>query len=178
MSKNENTLELDFDLIWSAISRSTQVRDAIAKVNEAVAERARSIAQAEAFDKGDYASSIETGTIGASEARSKLKKSRGYRDRNAKVIKSKLISTKYKGDPDGGAYDGTVGIVTTYDWKASLVEWGSLTRNPSLVFTRAAEEQVVDGEITFDILYIAKEHAQDKEKFGRLLAEQKAGGPQ
>jgi hypothetical protein len=130
-------LTIDYDRVWAALSRSTQVRDRLAEIAEKVRDEATSLARSEAYDTGKYAAGIETGTLPARQVREKLRANR-FRG-SGKRFSNPLIAAEFRGDPSGGSYDGTVGIVASRDWKSFLIEFGSIARSPSLVLTRAAQ---------------------------------------
>ena len=133
----KSELTIDLNRVWAALSRSTQVRDLLTKTAEAVLAEAEALARSEAYDTGKYAAGLEVVTLPARQVREQLRKSR-FRGSGTR-FSNPLISAEFRGDPSGGAYDGTVSVVTSKNWKSFLIEFGSIARSPSMVLTRAAE---------------------------------------
>lgn len=171
MSKKSN-LQIDYDRVWAALSRSTQAKKALENVAEEVERTAKQIAKSEAFDTGDYADGIEVLSLPAKAVRKQL---RGKTRARGERFANPLLNADFKGDPDGGAYDGTVSVVAAKDWKSALVEFGSLARNPSLVLTRSAEQAEKAG-VKFTLLFRGETKSQDLEELGRRMAEKRPGG--
>jgi len=163
---NKNELILDFDRVWAALSRSTQLRKELEKVAEEVKRTAEGIARAEAFDEGDYVKGLDVVSLPARKVREQL---RGRNRTQGTRFENPLLSAKFKGDPDGGNYDGTVSVVTAKDWKSSLIEFGSLARNPSLVLTRSAEKAEKRG-VTFTLLFKGKTKSQNLAELGKRIS--------
>lgn len=165
----KSELTLDYDRIWAALSRSTQARDALEKVAQEVLKTAQTIAQIEVYDKGKYRQGLKVLTVPVRVIKAELRKrqrTRGTRFDNP------LLSAKFKGDPDGGAYDGTVALVSAFNWKSSIIEFGSLARNPSLVLTRAAEK-AASPKVRWTVLFEGTLKKQNLAEFGRKIAETK-----
>lgn len=170
--KDKSELSLDYDRIWAALSRSTQARDALEKVAQEVLQTAQTIAQIEAYDEGDYRRELKVTSVPVRVVRAELRKrnrTRGTRFDNP------LLSAKFKGDADGGAYDGTVAVVGAYNWKSALIEFGSLARNPSLVLTRAAE-RAASAKVKFTLLFEGKTKTQNLSEFGRKISASRKRG--
>lgn len=170
-------LTLDAKRVWQALSRSTQVRDRLAEVAQEVQQEAERIARAEAIDEGDYAANLQVVTAHARQVREKLRTSRS-RTKGAR-FDNPLISAKFEGDLSGKAYDGTVAIVTARDWKSQLIEFGSLTRNPTFTLTRAAEKVGDQPGIEYIVLFESRSkdaNTKDIEEFGRRIAAKRPGG--
>jgi hypothetical protein len=171
----KHELTLDAKRLWQALSRSTQIRDRLAEVAKEVRDEAARIARSEAFDEGDYEAGLEVVTASARQVKEKLRTNRsrtvGTRFDNP------LLSAKFEGDPSGRDYDGTVGIVTAKDWKSSLIEFGSLARNPTFTLTRAAAKVGNQPGIEYIVLFESnKQTTQNLEEFGRVIAEKRKGG--
>ena len=169
MSK-KSTLELDYDRIWAALSRSTQARAALEKVAKEVQQTAKSLAKKEAFDTGEYADNIVVVSLPARQAREQL---RGRNRTLGKRFDNPLLNAKFQGDPDGGAYDGTISVVAAKSWKSSLLEFGSLARNPSLIMTRSAEKAKGKG-VRFTLLFEGKLVNQDLDQFSKAIKQARA----
>ena len=127
----------------------------------------------------------ETGADGHSAAwlihrvREKLRTSRS-RTKGTR-FDNPLISAKFEGDVSGKDYDGTVAIVTAKDWKSQLIEFGSLTRNPTFTLTRAAEKVGDQKGIEYVVLFESRSkdaNTKDVEEFGRRIAAKRPGGEQ
>jgi len=153
MAQNKAKLSLDYDAIWKGISRSTQARDALEQVAKELKEEAQRIAKQDAYASGEFHDGIDVILVPARQARQEF--ARGYAKRKAAgqvAIRSKFLDADTKGDPDGGAYDGTVAVLTSRSWKSWIIEFGSLARNPSFVFTRSIEafnKKGVEAAITY-----------------------------
>ena len=153
MAEKKAKLTLDYDQVWKGISRSTQVRDVLQQVAEELKAEAQRLAKQDAYDTGDYHDGIDVILIPARQARQEF--ARGYAKRKAAgqvSVQSKFLDTETKGDPDGGAYDGTVAVLTSQSWKSWIIEFGSLARNPSFIFTRALEafnKKGVEAAVTY-----------------------------
>lgn len=153
MAEKKAKLSLDYDAVWKGISRSTQVRDALQQVADDLRTEAQRLAKQDAYDTGDFHDGIDVILVPARQARQEF--ARGYAKRKAAgqvAIRSKFLDADTKGDPDGGAYDGTVAVVTSRSWKSWIIEFGSLARNPSFIFTRALEafnKKGVEAAITY-----------------------------
>lgn len=160
-------LTIDLDRLWAALSRSTQVRDRLAKAAEEVRAEADSLARSEAYDTGKYAAGLEVVTLPARQVREQLRK-KAFRGTGTRFA-NPLIAAEFRGDPSGGAYDGTVGVVTSRDWKSFLIEFGSIARSPSLILTRAAENVAKRLGLEFVPLFEGKTTEQN-------LAEWRAKG--
>lgn len=153
MTQNKAKLSLDYDAIWKGISRSTQVRDALEQVAKELKDEAQRLAKQDAYDSGEFHDGIEVILVPARQARQEF--ARGYAKRKAAgqvAISSKFLDADTRGDPDGGAYDGTVAVVTSQSFKSWIIEFGSLARNPSFIFTRAIDafnKKGVEAAITY-----------------------------
>ena len=153
MAEKKAKLTLDYDQVWKGISRSTQVRDALQQIAEELKAEAQRLAKQDAYDTGDFHDGIDVILVPARQARQEF--ARGYAKRKSAgqvVAQSKFLDTETKGDPDGGSYDGTVAVVTSRSWKSWIIEFGSLSRNPSFIFTRAVEafnKQGVESAVTY-----------------------------
>lgn len=171
MSKKSNA-QIDFDRVWAAISRSTTLKAQIVEITEKVREEAARLARAEAYDEGDYAAGIELNVVGAKQARAALRKatSARARKRSGAAGKNKFIDVEFSGDIDGGAYDGSIGIIAATDWKSLLIEFGSIARNPSFIFRRAAEAVAQNGVEFIPIVDIPSK-TQNLEELGRKVSE-------
>jgi len=149
----KSQLTLDYDAIWKGISRSTQARDALQQVAQELKAEAQRLAKQDAYDTGDFHDGIDVVLVPARQARQEF--ARGYAKRKAAgqvAAKSKFLDIETKGDPDGGAYTGTVAVVTSRSWKSWIIEFGSLARNPSFIFTRAVEafnKEGVESAVTY-----------------------------
>jgi hypothetical protein len=153
MAQKKAELSLDYDAIWKGISRSTQARDALEEVAKELKAEAQRLAKQDAYDSGDFHDGIEVIIVPARQARQEF--ARGYAKRKAAgqvAIRSKFLDADTKGDPDGGAYNGTIAVLTSQSWKSWIIEFGSLARNPSFVFTRAIEnfsKKGVENAVTY-----------------------------
>lgn len=161
--KSKPELSIDLDRVWAALSRSTQVRDRLAKVAAEMKAEAEGIARSEAYDTGDYAGGLEVGTLPARQVREQLRK-KTFRGKGTR-FSNPLIAAEFRGDPSGGAYDGTVGLVTSRDWKSFLIEFGSIARSPSLVLTRAAENVAKRLGLEFVVLFEGKTTKQNLDEW-------------
>lgn len=171
MSKKSNA-KIDFDRVWAAISRSTTLKAQIVQITEEVRSEAARLARADAFDEGDYADGIELNVVGAKQARAALRKatSARARKRSGAAGKNKFIDVEFSGDIDGGAYDGSIGIIAATEWKSLLIEFGSIARNPSFIFRRAAEAVTKPG-VEFIPIVDIQPKSQDLEELGRRISE-------
>jgi hypothetical protein len=153
MAEKKAKLSLDYDQVWKGISRSTQVRDALQAVADELKAEAQRLAKQDAYDTGDYHDGIDVLLVPARQARQEF--ARGYAKRKKAgqvAFSSKFLDADTKGDLDGGAYDGSVAIIVSRSWKSWIIEFGSLARNPSFIFTRALEsfrKQGVEAEVTY-----------------------------
>ncbi len=153
MAGKKAKLTLDYDQVWKGISRSTQVRDALQSVADELKAEAQRLAKQDAYDTGDFHDGIDVLVVPARQAREEF--ARGYAKRKKAgqvAFQSSLLDADTKGDLDGGAYTGSVAIIVSRSWKSWIVEFGSLARNPSFIFTRAIEnfsKQGVQSEVTY-----------------------------
>lgn len=175
MSKHKSNATLDFDTMWAMLSRSTATRNQIEKICNDMVEEIKRIAVAEAFDKGKYASSIKASVVGAQQARRALKNASSSRTRRLQGVegKNKFIDVEFKGDSDGGAYDGSVGIVASANYLSPIIEFGSLARKASFIFTTVAQNFSKDG-IEFVKIFEGKEHKQDLDALSQSIKRGKA----
>lgn len=177
----------DFDAVWAALSRSTQLRSYMESLAKAVETNATSKARAEAYDKGYYAEEFSSGVENANEIRRTFLKdyqSRRNRRRRGQEGKSRLIDTptitgpdgkptRIKGDPDGSEYKGSIGYVINEDFKAVWIEYGSIIEGPRFILSRASEEIAGQRGAEFERLY-DKTHEQDTAEKVRKVNEARA----
>lgn len=153
MAQKKAKLTLDYDQVWKGISRSTQVRDALQSVADELKAEAQRLAKQDAYDTGDFHDGIDVLVVPARQAREEFARGYAKRKRAGKVaFQSSLLDADTKGDLDGGAYTGSVAIIVSRSWKSWIIEFGSLARNPSFIFTRAIEnfsKQGVEAEVTY-----------------------------
>ena len=175
MSKHNSNATLDFDTMWAMLSRSTATRNQIEEISNAIADEIKRIALVEAFDKGNYANSITASVTGAQQARRALKDANNNRTRRLQGVvgKNKFVDIEFKGDPDGGAYDGSVGLVVSTSPKSPIIEFGSLARKASFIFTTVAQNFSKDG-IEFVKIFEGQEKKQDLVALGEAISKGKA----
>ena len=161
--------------MWAMLSRSTATRNQIEEISNAIADEIKSIALVEAFDKGKYASSIKASVVGAQQARRALNTANSDRTRRLQGVagKNKFIDIEFKGDPDGGAYDGSVGLVVSTSPKSPIIEFGSLARKASFIFTTVAQNFSKDG-IEFVKIFEGQEKKQDLLALSKAISKGKA----
>jgi hypothetical protein len=151
--------EINFDAIWTALSRSTKLRSYIEDLAKQVEAQATSLAQAEAYDEGYYADLFTSQVASAAEVRRAFTDTyEKRRNRRRRSGTNRLIDTK--GDPDGASYGGSVGIVANTDFKAVWVEYGSIAKGPRLILNRAGEATAAQAGMEWEQLY-AKTHEQN-----------------
>lgn len=175
MSKHKSNATLDFDTMWAMLSRSTATRNQIEEISNAMADEIKRIALVEAFDKGNYAKSITASVTGAQQARRALNDANNNRTRRLQGVvgKNKFVDIEFKGDPDGGAYDGSVGLVVSTSPKSPIIEFGSLARKASFIFTTVAQNFSKDG-IEFVKIFEGQEKKQDLVALGEAISKGKA----
>lgn len=162
MSKHKSNALVDFDTMWAMLSRSTATRNEIQQICNGMVAEIKRIAVAQAFDKGDYAESITATVTGAQQARRALKTANNDRTRRLQGVagKNKFVDVEFKGDPDGGAYDGSVGMIASDNWLSPIIEFGSLARKASFVFTTVAHNFSKNG-VQFVKIFEGQEHKKD-----------------
>ena len=140
MSKSHSFDRFDFDVVWTAISRSKQMQSAIADTANNVKSECQKIARAVAYDEGDYKDAFDTAVVTGTRAREAFN-TRARRRRGAKQGANRFID-KTGGDPDGSNYVGTLGTVFNTDFKARWVEFGSMAKGPRMVMATSAQNVV------------------------------------
>lgn len=174
----------DFDTVWLALSRSKQLKDALTKVAEDTKSEAESYARAVAYDEGDYKDSFDTGAGTGKQTRSvfntRARRRRGGAQKSNRFLDSQTKVSKggrdvwqpsvANGDPDGGAYNGTLVTVVNTDFKALWIEFGSLAKGPRRVLLTAAQKVVNRlGGASFEVIYDAN-YQQDLEALGEAIS--------
>lgn len=148
MADEKSDLVLDAEVIFSALIRSTQLRQALGTIADEVAQEATTLANAVARDDGVYASAFRAFTASATELRQFANAREGSnRDRGAGVNRrrrgqrgtNRYLDWEVKGDPDDGKYNGEVGVVINTAKTANFVEFGSLAKGPRRVLWNSAE---------------------------------------
>jgi hypothetical protein len=178
VSEEKSELIIDYDAIWSAISRSTTLQRILADVAKQIAEEAETLARAVAYDEGYYADSFEYGTDNAATVRNKTNSNplaRRNRARRNQRGTNRYLDTVSTGVPDAVNYQGQIGIVVNTDFKAAWVEYGSIAKGPRRVMTTAGESvaQKVDAE--FELLY-DNTHQANPGELGKRISKGKTGG--
>jgi hypothetical protein len=176
-------VEFDFDVVWAAISKSSQLKsylEALAKEIEGVAT---SKARSEAYDEGYYADLFKSGTDSSANVRKiftqdyQSRRNRKRRGTTSRFIDRPVIKgedgkeTRIKGDIDGSEYNGSLGYVINEDFKAVWVEYGSIAKGPRFILSKATEEVAKKNEGDWEPLY-SKTHEQN---IGELKAKQAVG---
>lgn len=170
MTKKSNA-NIDFDRAWALLSRSVAAKNEIEKVCKDLVDEIKNNAISDAYDTGKYEQSIKFDIVGAQEGRRALKAKNNLRTRTRQGVvgKNKFIDIEFKGDPEGGAYDGSVGFVISTSPKSTLIEFGSLARKASFVFTKAATTIAQNG-VTFEKIFEGKENAVNLEELGAKIS--------
>lgn len=164
----KNKLTLDYDAIWKGISRSTQARDALEALAAEMKTELQRLAKQDAYDTGEFHDGIDVVLLPARQAKEEF--ARGYQKRKLAgqvSASNRFLDVETKGDPDGGAYNGTIAVVTSRSWKSWIIEFGSLARNPSFIFTRALSSFRKDG-VQVDITYGGNVSRQNLEEWRAL----------
>lgn len=142
---------LNFDAVWTAIGRSKQLRDAIERAANETKKEAEQIAQRVAYDQGYYAKAFDTAVATGKQARKDFdtvaRKRRGSKQNANRFIE------RTNGDPDGGAYNGTIATVYNTDFKALWVEFGSIAKGPRMVMAQAGEKVAAALKGSYEQLY-------------------------
>jgi hypothetical protein len=171
MSKSHSFDRLDFDAIWTAISRSKQLKDALDKTAADTQSECEKIARAVAYDEGDYKNSFDTAVVAGKNARRAFD-NRARRRRGSKQRANRFIGNT-NGDPDGGAYIGSIGTVFNTDFKARWVEFGSLAKGPRMVMNTAGRNVAsASSGVDYETLYEA-EYQQDTAELARRISQAK-----
>lgn len=185
MSQQWQFESFDFDTVWTALGRSKQLKKALEQVAEDVQKEAESYARSVAYDNGDYQKSF--GTASASGTQSRNAFNNRARRRRAKqganrFVRGQVFGTsknnrkawvpaESNGDPDGGAYAGTIATVFNAEFTAVWVEFGSLAKGPRRVMTTSAKKVVssMGGAADLEIIYDAN-YKEDHEALGKAIA--------
>jgi len=190
MAFNKEVWEFEnfnFDEVWAALGKSTELRKVLDDVCAQVCAEAESTARAEAIDDGFYADSFNFDIMTATAAKrfywgnDNMRNNRrrnGMRGKNRIVdntatpfhVDGSLIMTEVKGDPDGFAYEGFIGYIKNDDYKAMWVEYGSIAMNPRHIFTRAAENVASRIGGDFEILWNT-EHSQNRSEMSQKITQ-------
>lgn len=168
MSRTHSFERLDFDTIWTAISRSKQLKDAIADVAKDTQAECEKVAQQVAYDEGFYKDSFDNAVVTGKQARAAFN-TRARRRRGGKQGANRFIE-RTNGDPDGGAYNGTIATVSNDDFKARWVEFGSLAKGPRMVMSTAGRNIASRAlGASYEQLYDAS-YEQDLGELGRRIS--------
>lgn len=189
MSKPSYEFEsFDFDAVWAALSKSTQLRNYIGSICTQVYNEAVAKAKNEAYDEGYYSSLFRYKISSGAEIRREFQNTKEKRrNRARRGTINRLIDqpigpqlqgesgkpVKIKGDPDGSSYIGSVGLVENTDFKAVWVEYGSIAKGPRFILSRSAEEVANRTDNEWEVLY-AKTHQQNIPELKAKQAEGKA----
>lgn len=169
MSRPYQFERLDFDNIWKAISRSKQLKDAISTVADDTKAECEKIAQQVAYDEGYYKDSFDTAVVTGQQAREAFN-SQARRRRGAKQGANRFVE-RTNGDPDGGAYIGTLATVFNVDFKARWIEFGSIAKGPRMVMATAGKNIASRAPgASYEQLYDAS-YEQDLGELGRRISE-------
>jgi hypothetical protein len=172
MKEGFEFVEFDFDAVWAAISRSTQLRGYMENLAAQVESQATALGRSEAYDEGYYADLFSSTVASAAEVRREFtdtynkRRNRRRRGTTSRVIDRPTVPgedgkpVKIKGDPDGSEYGGAVGVVANSDFKAVWVEYGSIAKGPRFIMSRAAEAVAAQNDAEWEPLY-AKTHEQN-----------------
>ncbi len=168
---NKSNVSINFDTAWAMLSRSVAAKKEIQEVCSNLVDEIKRIAKADAYDTGKYEASIEFFVVGAQQARRALNQRNVNRVRRKQGVvgKNKFIDIEFQGDPDGGAYDGSVGLVVSESPKSPLIEFGSLSRKASFPFTKAATTLSKDG-LQFEKIFEGQEHSVDLDALGDKIS--------
>lgn len=174
-------VSFDFDAVWSALSRSTQLRAHVEDIAKKVENEATTLARSVAYDEGYYADLFTSQATTSMEVRREFqdtyekRRNRRRRGTNNRLIDAPTIKgedgkpVKIKGDPDGSEYKGSVGIVANIDFKAVWVEYGSIAKGPRFVMSKAAETVANANGGEWEPLY-SNTHEQDTGELGRKIS--------
>jgi hypothetical protein len=183
MSKPEGFefVAFDFDVVWSALSRSTQLRNHVENIAKQLENEATSLARAVAYDEGYYADLFTSQATTSQEIRREFqntydkRRNRRRRGTNNRLIDAPTVQgedgkpVKIKGDPDGSEYKGSVGIVANTDFKAVWVEYGSIAKGPRFVMSKAAETVANSNGGEWEPLY-SNTHEQNLGELGSKIS--------
>jgi len=174
-------VEFDFDVVWSALSRSTQLRAYVEDLAKQVETQATALAQAVAYDEGYYARLFTSQATTSMEIRREFQDTYNERrNRRRRGTVNRLIDAptvkgedgkpvKIKGDPDGSEYKGSVGIVANTDFKAVWVEYGSIAKGPRFVLSKSAESVANANGGEWEPLY-SKTHEQNTSELAARIS--------
>jgi hypothetical protein len=191
MKEGFEFVEFDFDIVWSAMSRSTQLRSYMKNLASKVEAQATALGRSEAYDEGYYADLFTSSVAAASQVRREFTDTyNARRNRSRRGGKNRIIDrptipgedgkpVKIKGDPDGSEYGGAVGIVANTDFKAVWVEYGSIAKGPRFIMSRASETIAAQNDAEWEPIY-AKTHQQNlsalSEKISQGMIQKGNGG--
>jgi hypothetical protein len=165
-------VEFDFDAVWAALSKSSQLRGKLEALAKEVENNATAKARTEAYDEGYYTDLFKSGVDASSTIRKlftkdyQTRRNRSRRGTISRFIDRPVIKgedgkeTRIKGDIDGSEYNGSLGYVINEDFKAIWVEYGSMAKGPKFILSRATEEVANRNEGEWQPLY-AKTHEQN-----------------
>jgi len=191
MKEGFEFVEFDFDAVWAAISRSTQLRSYIENLAQQVESQATALGRSEAYDEGYYADLFTSSVAAAPQVRREFtdtynkRRNRRRRGGENRIIDRPTVPgedgkpVKVKGDPDGSEYGGAVAIVANTDFKAVWVEYGSIAKGPRFIMSRASESVAAQNDAEWEPIY-AKTHEQNlgalAEKISQGMIEKGNGG--
>jgi hypothetical protein len=179
-------VEFDFDAVWAALGKSTQLDKYLESLAKQVEQECVARARATANDDGYYANNFVSQTDSAANVRREFqdtyneRRNRRRRGTVNRVIDAPTIKgedgkpVKVKGDPDGSEYKGQVGIVANTDFKAVWVEYGTVVKGPRLVMSQASEAIANRNGAEWEPLYGKRNEqnlAQHRENVSRGMEE-------
>lgn len=170
MSKSHSFDRLDFDAVWSALSRSKQLRSRIEQVARDTKAACESTAKQVANDEGYYANSFDTATVTGKQARAAFD-TKARRRRGAAQGANRFID-RTNGDPDGGNYQGSLATVYNSDFKARWIEFGSIAKGPRMVMATAGKKTAAENGGDYEQIYDAA-YQQDLTELARRISKGK-----
>jgi hypothetical protein len=187
----KSELKIDLDVIMAQLTRSKKTADLLANVVDDIKALAEQTAQSAAKDSGDYAKEFLTRVLTAEKLRSQAnlktesgrgergpgvaRRRRGQRNKHRYLDTFIIINGTYNlknrmVDPDFKVYNGLVGFIGNYDWKAVWIEYGTLAMPPRMILTNAAEQVAQKYGAQFEIMYEPKRSENRGELSKRIKA--------
>lgn len=187
-SKDFEWVNFDLKAVWTALSKSTGIRNHVERVAADIESLATEMGRREAYDEGYYSELFTAGAdsgnavrrafTGTSNAR-RNRRRRGQEGGNRLIDRPTVPGPdgkpiRVEGSLDGSEYMGPIGYVVNSDYKAHWVEYGSMAKGPRFILTRAAEAVAKRTGYTFD-RYFNKEHGENHAELAKRISEGQTG---